>query len=296
VALVTGGAGGMGSQICRVFAEQGASVVVCDTGFDVEGRAGMDPSKVDAVVDGIIAAGGQATGIAGDIADMDTAERAVQTAIETYGDLDILVCAHGILRERMVFNMTEAEWDAVVAVHMKGTFNTTKYASIYWRANREGHYRLINFTSGSGLHGAPGQPNYAAAKLGIVGFTYSCANALGRYGVTSNAIGPGASTRMTDTVPQDRRSRGFDEDSETVVYPRRSPANVAVPLVYIASEQSDWLNGQIVGASGYDLQLFNKPAVIRQMRGTERWTVEGAAAQIEEIFKPAVTGGGGSFG
>ena len=162
------------------------------------------------------------------------------------------------------------------------------------RSERKGHYRLINFSSVSGIFGAPGQPNYAAAKMGIVGFTYSCANALGRYGATANAISPGASTRMTDTVPEERRGSGSVGDSSEQD-PRRSPANVAVPLVYMASEQSDWLTGQIVGASGYELQLFNKPAVIRQVRGTERWTPEGAAQQIEELFKPAVTGGG-AFG
>ena len=196
VALVTGGAGGMGSQICRVFAEQGAKVVVADTGFDVEGRAGMDPSKVQAVVDGIVAAGGEAIPIAGDIADMDTAERAVGAAIETYGDLDILVCAHGILRERMIFNMTEDEWDGLVRIHLKGCFAPTKFASIHWRANRDkGNRRIIYFTSGAGIRGEAGQPNYSAAHAGKIGLSLSNADALGRYGVTSNCISPGARPR-----------------------------------------------------------------------------------------------------
>src|SRR5207248_6756535 len=130
------------------------------------------------------------------------------------------------------------EWDAVIRVHLKGTFNTTSHAASYWREQRnpQGHFRLINFTSGSGLHGSPGQPNYAAAKMGIVGLTYSCANALARYGVTSNAISPLASTRMTASIPDERR-RG------TAAADERAPENVAPALVYIAGERSDWLNG-----------------------------------------------------
>ena len=290
VAIVTGAGRGIGAETAKLFASEGAKVVVNDLGGAVDGSGG-DASPADQVVAEIRDAGGEAVANYASVADYDAAEGIVRDALDNFGDLDIVVNTAGILRDRMVFNMTEAEWDAVVAVHMKGHFNLTKFASIHWRSERKGHYRLINFSSVSGIFGAPGQPNYAAAKMGIVGFTYSCANALNRYGATANAISPGASTRMTDTVPEERRARPMD-DSDNIVDPRRSPANVAVPLVYLASEQSDWLNGQIIGASGYELQLFNKPAVIRQVRGTERWTVEGAAAQMEELFKPAVEGGG----
>ena len=289
VAIVTGAGRGIGAEVSKLFAANGASVVVNDLGGAVDGTGG-EAGPADDTVAAIRDAGGNAVANYTSVADYNGAEGIIQQALDEFGRLDILVNVAGNLRDRMVFNMTEEEWDAVVAVHMKGTFNTTKYASIYWRANREGHYRLINFTSGSGLHGAPGQPNYAAAKLGIVGFTYSCANALGRYGVTSNAIGPGASTRMTDTVPTERRSRGFDEDSEATVDPRRSPANVAVPIVYMASEASDWLNGQVIQAMGYDIGLYNQYEVIRNLSGNERWTVERAAEEIERVFKPAVEG------
>ena len=288
VAIVTGAGRGIGSEVSKLFAAQGAKVVVNDLGGAVDGSGG-ESGPADETVAAIRDAGGDAVANYTSVADYDGAEGIIQQALDSYGRLDILVNVAGNLRDRMVFNMTEAEWDAVVAVHMKGTFNTTKYASIYWRANREGHYRLINFTSGSGLHGAPGQPNYAAAKLGIVGFTYSCANALGRYGVTSNAIGPGASTRMTDTVPEDRRRVAMD-DSEHIVDPRRSPANVAVPLVYIASEASDWLNGQVIQAMGYDIGLYSQYEVIRNLSGTERWSVGRAAEEIERVFKPAIEG------
>ena len=289
VAIVTGAGRGIGAETAKIFAAQGAKVVVNDLGGNVDG-SGADTGPADETVAAIRDAGGQAVANHASVSDYDASESIVKQAVDEFGDLDIVVNTAGILRDRMVFNMTEEEWDAVLDVHLKGHFNLTKYASIHWRTERKGHYRLINFSSVSGIFGAPGQPNYAAAKMGIVGFTYSCANALGRYGATANAISPGASTRMTDTVPEDRRRAGYVEADE--VTDIRSPANVAIPLVYIASEASDWLNGQIIGASGYDIQLFNKPAVIRQMRGYERWTVEGAAEQIEDIFKPAVEGGG----
>ncbi len=289
VAIVTGAGRGIGAETAKLFASEGAKIVVNDLGGAVDGSGG-ESGPADEVVAAIKDAGGEAVANYSSVSDYDAAEGIVKAALDNFGDLDIVVNTAGILRDRMVFNMSEAEWDAVVDVHMKGHFNLTKFASIHWRSERKGHYRLINFSSVSGIFGAPGQPNYAAAKMGIVGFTYSCANALGRYGATANAISPGASTRMTDTVPEERRSASNVDSSEED--PQRSPANVAVPLVYLASEESDWLTGQIIGASGYELQLFNKPAVIRQVRGTERWTPQGAAQQIEELFKPAVSGGG----
>ena len=289
VAIVTGAGRGIGAETAKLFAAEGAKVVVNDLGGSVDG-SGADTGPADETVAAIRDAGGQAVANHASVSDYDASESIVKQALDEFQDLDIVVNTAGILRDRMVFNMSEEEWDAVLDVHLKGHFNLAKYASIHWRTERKGHYRLINFSSVSGIFGAPGQPNYAAAKMGIVGFTYSCANALGRYGATANAISPGASTRMTDTVPEERRREGYVEADE--VTDIRSPANVAIPLVYIASEASDWLNGQIIGASGYDIQLFNKPAVIRQMRGYERWTVEGAAQQMEEIFKPVVEGGG----
>ena len=287
VAIVTGAGRGIGAEISKLFAAQGAKVVVNDLGGSVDG-SGAAAGPADEVVALINDTGGDAQANYASVSDYNAAEGIIQQALDAYGRLDILVNVAGILRDRMVFNMTEDEWDAVVDVHMKGTFNTTKYASIYWRQQREGHYRLINFTSGSGLFGAPGQPNYAAAKLGIVGFTYSCANALGRYGVTSNAIGPGAATRMTDTVPDERRGSAITDSAEAD--PRMSPANVAVPIAYIASEASDWLNGQVIGAMGYDISLYTQYEVQRQLAGTERWDVEQAAEEIERVFKPAVLG------
>jgi NAD(P)-dependent dehydrogenase (short-subunit alcohol dehydrogenase family) len=282
VAIVTGAGRGIGASISRLFASEGAAVVVNDLGASVDGE-GRDDSPAAQVVNQIKAAGGKAVANGDSVANYDAAENIIRTALNEFGRLDILVNVAGILRDRMVFNMTEGEWDAVIAVHLKGTFNTTKFASIYWRQAREGNYRLINFSSVSGIHGAPGQPNYAAAKMGIVGFTYSCANALGRYGVTSNAISPGAATRMTATVPTDRRRAPSTDDD-----PARSPDNVAIPITYMASARSGWLNGQIVHTSGYTIALYNQPEQIRTLQSNARWTLDDAGAQMEAVFKPAI--------
>jgi NAD(P)-dependent dehydrogenase (short-subunit alcohol dehydrogenase family) len=282
VAVVTGAGRGIGAGVARLFAREGASVVVSDLGVALDGS---EPSAGPAqeVVNEITAAGGKAVANNADVSDHKAAEGIIRQAIDTYGKLDVLVNVAGILRDRMLFNMAEEDWDAVIRVHLRGTFNTAKHASAYWRElrNPEAHHRLINFTSVSGLHGAPGQPNYAAAKMGIVGLTYSCANGLGRYGVTANAISPGAATRMTESIPEGQRRQPQEGDE-------RSPDNVAPAVAYIASERSDWLTGQVVGARGYQVQLYNKPEVIRQLASPTPWDLETLFGMIEDNFGPAV--------
>jgi NAD(P)-dependent dehydrogenase (short-subunit alcohol dehydrogenase family) len=292
VAVVTGAGRGIGASVARLLAAEGAKVVVNDLGVSVDG-SGADKSHAQQVVDDITAAGGEAVVNSDDIAEFSNGESIVRQAIDTYGKLDVLVNVAGILRDRMVFNMTEEEWDAVVRVHMKGTFNTCRFASAYWREQRnaDAHNRIINFTSGSGLHGAPGQPNYAAATLGIVGFTYSCANALGRYGVTANAIGPAAATRMTSSIPDERRSGLLDEENKEM-----SPDNVAPAVAYLASERSDWCTGQVIQARGYTIGLYNIPAVIREIASPGPWDLDTAFEMIERNFTPAVSGKGRMFG
>lgn len=283
VVVVTGAGRGIGAAVARTLAGEGAALVVNDLGGQVDGT-GADQTPAQQVVDEIAAAGGTAIANYEDVSDYAAAEKIIQCALDEYGQLDVLVNVAGILRDRMLFNMSEEEWDAVIRVHLKGTFNTSKFASVYWRKERKGHYRLVNFTSGSGLRGAPGQPNYAAAKLGIVGFTYSCANALAPYGVTANAISPGAATRMTATVPGARRRAGAEDD------PRRAPENVAPAVAYLASEQSDWLTGRVIGASGFQISLFNNPEVIREVAATGPWDIGQAFEAIERSFKPAIEG------
>ncbi|MCZ2109589.1 MAG: SDR family NAD(P)-dependent oxidoreductase [Dehalococcoidia bacterium] len=281
-AIITGAGRGIGREVALLYAREGARVIVNDLGVSVDGE-GKDNSPAQMVVDEIRAAGGEAIANYADVADMDQAEDLVRAALNEWGKLDILVNVAGILRDRMIFNMTEEEWDAVVRVHMKGTFATSRFASIHWRQARQGG-RLINFTSGSGLFGAPGQPNYAAAKMGIWGFTLSCARALGRYGVTANSIGPGAATRMTATVPQDRWSAGRLADDD----PERSPANIAPPLVYLASDEGDWVTGRCFGISGYRITLYSQiePQIVLQ--GNERWSVDSLFSRFEQAFGPAI--------
>jgi NAD(P)-dependent dehydrogenase (short-subunit alcohol dehydrogenase family) len=283
VAIVTGAGRGIGASVARIMAAEGASVVVNDVGWAVDGSA-TDERPADQVVSQIKAAGGKAVANFDSVADHDAAENLIKTALDNFGKLDVLVNVAGILRDRMVFNMSEEDWDAVLDVHLKGTFNTAKFASIHWRAERAGNYRLINFTSESGLYGAPGQPNYAAAKLGIVGFTYSCANALGRYGVTANCISPRAATRMTQTIPDGRASSMQTENPET------SPDRIAPPVVWLASEQSGWFTGHVVGVHGYEIDLFNDPKVICRIVGKGPWEIEDACQQMERAFKTILEG------
>jgi NAD(P)-dependent dehydrogenase (short-subunit alcohol dehydrogenase family) len=287
VAVVTGAGRGIGAGIARLLAARGAAVVVNDLGAELDG-SGADKGPAAQVVQEITAAGGSAVADGGDVSDPDQAEGLVRTAIEEFGRLDVLVNVAGILRDRMIFNLSEKEWDDVIRVHLKGHFNTTKPAAAYWRDQRnpDGHFRLVNFTSVSGLHGAPGQPNYAAAKMGIVGLTYSCANALGRYGVTANAISPGAATRMTASIPTERQSGSLRDDDE------RSADNIAPIVGYLASEASDWLTGQVIGARGYEVHLYNKPAPVRHVVSAAPWEPDRLAELVERTFKPAVTGNG----
>jgi NAD(P)-dependent dehydrogenase (short-subunit alcohol dehydrogenase family) len=286
-AIVTGAGRGIGREIALLFANEGAKVVVNDLGVTVSGE-GQDEGPAHQTVSDIKAAGGIAMVNGADVSDMDQAEDLVRQCLNEWGRLDILVNVAGILRDRMVFNMTEEEWDAVVRVHMKGTFATTRFASLYWRQAREGG-RLINFTSGSGLFGAPGQPNYAAAKMGIWGFTLSCARSLGRYGVTANSIAPGAATRMTDSVPTERSSQGASRVmSEGAGGTERDPANVAPTCLYLASDEGGWITGRCFGVSGYRVTLYNQiePQVILQ--GAQPWTTDTLFGRFKQAFGQSI--------
>jgi NAD(P)-dependent dehydrogenase (short-subunit alcohol dehydrogenase family) len=279
VAIVTGAGRGIGRSVALLLAREGAAVVVNDLGTALDG-SGSDASPAQQVAAEIGEAGGKAVANAADVSGHRAAEALIAAATEQFGRLDVLVNVAGILRDRMVFTMSEQEWDDVIRVHLKGTFNTTKFAAAHWRSLRDAsaQNRIINFTSVSGLHGSPGQPNYAAAKMGIVGLTYSCANALGRYGVTANAVSPGAATRMTESVPAERRRAVAASDAE------RSPDNVAPVVAYLASEQSGWINGQIVSARGFEVALYNTPEPVIRIVGTGPWDVDALAGSVERAF------------
>ena len=284
VAIVTGAGRGIGRSVAKLLADEGASVVVNDLGAEMDG-SGTDAGPAQQVVAEIAQAGGKAVVNGADISDFDAAEALVKGAIEQFGRLDVLVNVAGILRDRMVFNMTEAEWDDVIRVHLKGTFNTTRFASAHWRSLRDetAQNRIINFTSVSGLHGAPGQPNYAAAKMGIVGLTWSSANSLAKYGVTVNAISPGAATRMTSSIPTERRRSGLP----AVETDERSPDNVAPIVAYLASERSGWITGRIIHSMGYEVSLYSNPEPVSRLIGTGPWDdPDTLADQVERSFGP----------
>ena len=198
VAIVTGSGRGIGRGIAKLMAAEGASVVVVDPGVNVDG-SGQDQSIAEQVVAEIKAEGGNAIACMESVTEMEGGEKIVQTAVDNFGKLDIVVTCAGILRDRMIFNMSEAEWDDVIAVHLKGTFTVVKNACILMRQQRSG--RIITFSSESGLMGNSGQANYGAAKSGIAGFTKVVAKDMGRYGVTVNSIAPRASTRMIADIP-----------------------------------------------------------------------------------------------
>jgi len=279
VAVVTGAGRGIGAGIARLLAQEGAAVVVNDLGASGDG-VGADLTPAQEVVAQINAAGGKALVNGADVGDHEAAREMIASAVSEFGRLDILVNTAGILRDRMVFNMPEEDWDAVIRVHLKGHFNTIKAAAAHWRAQRDdaADNRIINFTSISGLHGAPSQPNYAAAKMGIVGLTMSCANALTRYGVTTNAISPGANTRLSETVPPDQRQMS-EED-----WAAMTPDRVAPVVAYIARPESRWLNGRVVDVRTNRVALYNIPEQVRVLESAQPWTTNAIGAAMKANF------------
>jgi NAD(P)-dependent dehydrogenase (short-subunit alcohol dehydrogenase family) len=281
VVVVTGAGRGIGAAVARLVAREGAAVLVNDLGSAVDGD-GADATAAGLVVDEIVTAGGSAVANTADVSDFDAAGAMIDQAIERFGRLDVLVNVAGILRDRMIFNLEPEDWDAVVRVHLRSTFNTTRHAAARWRSLRDasGQRRVINFTSASGMHGAPAQPNYAAAKYGIVGLTYSCANALAKYGVTANAISPWASTRMTDSIPDGEEHMGHDRG-------RRAPENVAPAVAYLASERSGWCTGQVLLAGGHHIGLYDVPHLVSRIASSGPWDLPRAFDLIEETFPRA---------
>src|SRR4030081_1728069 len=233
-AIVDGGGRGVGREHCLMLAEHGAKVVVNDLG-GVRAGKGNDVGPAQQVVNEIKAMGGEAVANGDDVSDWNGAKHMVDQAIETFGKLDALVLNAGILRDRMLVNMSEDEWDAVIKVHLKGTFAPTRHAAAYWReqskAGNAVHARHINTTSPSGLYGNVGQANYGAAKAGIATFTIIAAEELGRYGVTVNAIAPTAMTRMTE----DLASMQEINVADAAGFDALAPENIAPLVVWLGS-------------------------------------------------------------
>ncbi len=250
VAVVTGGGRGIGREYALMLASEGAKVVVNDLGSERDGT-GADISAAQEVVDEIKALGGQGAVNGADVSDWDASREMIEQAVETFGGLDVVVNNAGILRDRMLTNMTEDEWDLVIKVHLKGTFCPSRHAAAYWRERSKNGQandgRIINTTSVSGLYGNVGQTNYGAAKQGIAAFTFIAALELQRYGVTVNAIAPGALTRLTADLGMGQAS----EEGKAAMSPRW----VAPLCTWLASPQSAGISGRVFEASGQMLAV-----------------------------------------
>ena len=246
VAIVTGAGRGIGREHALMLASNGAKVVVNDLGGDAAG-AGADTTPAQSVVDEILAMGGEAVVNGGNVADFDSAGEMVQQALDTFGSCDILINNAGILRDRMVFSMSEGDWDAVINVHLKGTFAPTHHAAAYWRekvkAGGEAFGRIVNTASPSGIYGNVGQSNYGAAKAGIAAFTVITAMELVKYGVTVNCLAPGAYTRMTKDLPG---FAGMDEETQE----RMGPRWIAVATAWLCSEAAQNVTGRVFDIMG----------------------------------------------
>jgi NAD(P)-dependent dehydrogenase (short-subunit alcohol dehydrogenase family) len=262
VIVVTGSGRGIGAAVAKFLAAHGARVVVNDPGVNVDGT-GADRGPADEVVREITEAGGIAAANNDTVATVEGGENMIKQAIDTWGRVDGVVHVAGILRDRMVFNMTEQEWDIVVAVHMKGTFNTIKHAGLIFRQQRSG--RIINTSSSSGL-GNAGQANYAAAKEGIVGITRTVARDLGRYGVTCNALRPGAATRLTlspemEAARQAAIARGENRRGMGGNAGAMDPDRIGPFVAYLASDDAQNINGRDFMIRGNAVGLYTIPTL-----------------------------------
>jgi NAD(P)-dependent dehydrogenase (short-subunit alcohol dehydrogenase family) len=250
VCIVTGAGRGIGREYALMLAEQGAKVVVNDLGGARDG-VGVDATPAASVVEEITAAGGEAVANTDNVADFEGARRMVDQAVDAFGRLDVVVNNAGILRDRMLANMTEQEWDAVIEVHLKGTFGPAHHAAAHWRARakagEDNDARIINTTSVSGIYGNPGQTNYGAAKAGIAAFSFIASMELARYGVTVNAVAPAALTRLTEDLGMGQ----VDEAAKEAMSPRW----IAPVVTWLASEHSSAVTGRVIEASGRVLAI-----------------------------------------
>jgi NAD(P)-dependent dehydrogenase (short-subunit alcohol dehydrogenase family) len=284
VAIITGAGRGIGREHALLFASEGAKVVVNDLGGAVDG-SGDDRSPAEQVVAEIEAMGGQAVANADDITDWDGGRRLVDAAVEAFGDLHVLVNNAGILRDKMLVNMTEAEWDSVVHVHLKGHFVPTRHAAAYWRektkAGEEVHASVVNTSSTSGLLGNPGQTNYGAAKAGIASFTVIAAQELARYGVRVNAIAPAARTRMTEQTPGLTDIVQAPKDPGT--FDTWDPANISPLVGYLATADCP-LTGQVLFVQGGQVRLFRNWTMTERLDRHDRWTIGELAKEVPGLL------------
>ena len=275
VAIVTGAGRGLGRQHALALARAGARIVVNDLGGSLSGE-GSDSAPAQEVVEEIASLGGQAVANGENVADFEGARRLVAHAVEAFGRLDILVNNAGILRDRMLVNMEEAEWDAVIAVHLKGHFAPTRHAAAYWRdrakAGERLHARVINTSSPSGIFGNVGQSNYGAAKAGIAAFTVIVAQELTRYGVTVNCIAPNARTRMTESA--------FEVSPEGGGFDPLDPANNSPLIVALCADQTQAITGQVFHVFGGAVNMLQPWSAGELFARDSRWSPEELLSEL----------------
>ncbi|MDM0015262.1 SDR family oxidoreductase [Variovorax sp. J22P168] len=291
VVVITGAGRGLGREYALEFARQGAKVVVNDLGGRGDGVGSGTSGPAIEVVKEIEALGGQAVANADDVADWNGAKRLIDTAIEAFGGLDVLVNNAGILRDRTLVNMEEEDWDAVIRVHMRGTFAPARHAAAYWRAEskagRQRDARIINTSSSSGLYCNAGQSNYGAAKAGIAAMSVIAARELDRYGVTVNAIYPTAASRLTDdifatgewaTMRAESLAKGFDP---------LAPDNVAPLVAWLGSAESASITGRVFGARGGRITVAEGWHAGPRIEKEGRWSAQELGALIPDLVKQA---------
>ena len=286
VVVITGAGRGLGRAHALAFAAEGAKVVVNDLGASLQGE-GIDLSPAQEVVNEIVAAGGEAIVNGDDISDWDGAGSLVQSAIDTFGGLDTVVTNAGIVRDRMFVNMTVDDWDAVIRVHMRGTFCPVKRAVEYWRAEskagRQRAGRIVTTSSGAGLMGSIAQTNYASAKAGIAAFTINIAAELGRIGVTANSIAPSARSRMTEEAFADMMApveSGFDA---------MDPANISPIVVWLGSEQSGHVTGRVFECAGGELSVADGWQHGTPVDKGARWDPAELGPVVDQLISDAPT-------
>src|SRR6266705_4743017 len=286
--VVTGAARGVGREIALLMAKHGARVVVNDYGGSEVGT-GSDRKPADQVVEEIRKAGGEADANYDSVASMAGGQAIVRTAVDAFGRIDIVVNNAGILRDRMIFNMTEEEWDSVINTHLKGSFAVTRAAAPLMREQKWG--RVINMTSTSGLIGNVGQANYAAAKLGIFGLTKATALDMARYNVTANCISPFAWTRMIGTIPTETEA----QKARVEKIKKLSPAHIAPVAAFLATDQAKDVTAQIFGVRGKEIMIFGHERPIMRVHNSEGWTAESFAEMfpgtLQHHLVPLVTSG-----
>ena len=282
VAIVTGAGRGIGRSHALLLASEGAAIVVNDLGGS-SGGEGADATPVQQVVDEILAAGGRAVANSDSVSSWAGAERLVQQAVDTFGGLDVLVNNAGILRDKMSFNMDEAEWDAVIDVHLKGHFAPSRFAASYWRAKSKeagepANAKIVNTASESGLYGNAGQANYAAAKAGIASMTIVMARELERIGVRVNAIAPVARTRLTEQVAGDFMNPKEGE------FDRFAPENISAVVGWLASDLSAGVSGQVLKVMGGQVQLLRGWRPVTEANDEKPWTITAIDELSDALF------------